>query len=513
MANKNDFDNDFFDQEYDKAQRGVSAAKKNKKPLAITLIVAIALLSVMLGVVLCSLFGCILLPTTDTTDTTESVQLLSDMIDYFKQNYYSDDITEEQWTKAVENAGTALLETVGDRYCSLMSPQTYYDYMNPESTSIGTGTNGAFGFQYSLISTIGLYVSSVVTDSSAYGVFQSEDLVLKLTDVKDGQGNALSLDGKDYSTITFTEFSDTNTVSTVLSHVQSATFHYLRGGEILTSSLTRAPIDFANPKYPFEYVEFYFGKDCTNVSTQTTATRGYTTYQDRKLENLPSDTGYIRIVQFMYSGSANALDEFTQAMALFKERGLKRLVLDVKGNPGGSVDYVCKIAAMLVDDFNLTSEQKSAVKSGNKLLITKLVPKNESQSQSEYFASSYKDYFQVPTDGKCNIVIWTDGNSASASELITGALTDYGTAVQMGTRTYGKGIAQTIIPLTMHRGSVVTRQGDVSTGPWAIYFTFARYYSPLGNNIHGTGYTPSAEYDGLKTYDQLWQATLNYWNK
>lgn len=517
MENKNDNDLDFYDREYNKMQNSNGGngggVTKSKKPLAITLIVSIVLLSVMLGVFLCSLYGCIVLPPTNTSNTSESVRLLSDMIDYFKTYYYNDNITEEQWTEAVEKAGTAILETVGDKYCSLMSPQTYYDYMNPESTSVGTDSGKLFGFQYSLISSVGLYVSSVVTDSAAYGNLQAEDLVLKLTDAKDANGNALTVDGKDYSTILLADYATTNDAAQVLSHVNSATFHVLRGGEIFTVPITRAAIDFVNSEYPFEYVEFFFGKDCTNVSTEVTATRGYTTYQDRCLDKLPSDTGYIRIVQFMYSGSSDVLDEFTKAMQLFKQRGLKRLVLDVKGNPGGRVDYVCQIAAMLLDDFNLTSEQKALVTSGNKLLITKMVPKDASQIESEYHAPTYKNFFAVPTDGKCNIVIWTDGNSASASELLTGALTDYGTAVQMGTKTYGKGIAQTIVPLTGHRGTVVKRNGELSTASWAIYFTFARYYSPLGTNIHGTGYTPTGEFNNLKTYSQLWQATLNYWNK
>ncbi len=93
---------------------------------------------------------------------------------------------------------------------------------------------------------------------------------------------------------------------------------------------------------------------------------------------------------------------------------------------------------MLVTDAKLTDKQRQKVTSSDGLLITTLQPR----AVSPYVysrESTYDLYFDAPTD-KPDIVVWTDAGSASASsELLTGALRDYGTAVQMGTTTYGKG--------------------------------------------------------------------------
>ncbi len=439
----------------------------------------------------------------------EQIAILSSTLNFLRDNYYKD-IPQSAWTEAVAAAGTALLQSAGDKYCSLMTPQELYEYYNPASTTIGSGSSELFGISYSLLDTVGLYVSSVVTDSSCYGVMQSGDIVLKVSNMKDSDGNDVAINGQKVTDFCFNEVSSVDEASIVMNSVHSATFSVLRAGEILTPHITRSAIDFANDKYKFEYVEFYFGKDCASVSVNKTANKASTTYDIRELRNLPSDAGYIRISQFMYSGSSDVLTEFKEAMKLFKERGLKKLVLDLKGNPGGRVDYVCEIASMLVADFNLSDVEKSQVTSGGKLLITSLVPR-KGATEYYYYPSTYKNYFgEKPTDGKCSIVVWTDENSASASELLTGALTDYGTGVQMGTKTYGKGIAQTITTLP-YSDSVITHYGTTQTYNWAVYYTFAQYNSPLGNNIHGVGYEPSAKFNNLKTYSDLWKATNEYW--
>ena len=82
----------------------------------------------------------------------------------------------------------------------------------------------------------------------------------------------------------------------------------------------------------------------------------------------------------------------------------------------------------------------------------------------------------------------------------------------MGVTTYGKGIAQICLPLNDYVGEITTTSGAKSTGHWAIYYTIASYYSPLGNNIHGIGYTPNTKYNNLDTYDKLWARTVEYYN-
>ena len=95
------------------------------------------------------------------------------------------------------------------------------------------------------------------------------------------------------------------------------------------------------------------------------------------------------------------------------------------------------------------------------------------------------------------IAVLVDGNSASASEIFAGALQDYGKAKIIGTQTFGKGIVQTIQPLT-----------DGS----AIKYTIAKYYTPKGQEIHGHGVTPDivVEYDGSVDSDNQYDAAMDY---
>lgn len=448
--------------------------------------------------------------------------LLAEVFSYLRQNYYKD-ISDDQWETAVAAAGTALMESAGDQYCQLMSPQSYYNFTHAVSTTQSLSGNGTyFGITYTFSSGLGLYVSGVLADSSCYGLLEEDDIILKLTDIEYDQDvvDTYTAQVEDYSVdtsrteIVVSEMTN-QTFSYYMVAITKANFRYLRDGDAHdTGVIVRGGVGIENSAYDYNFVEFYFGDDCTNVSTSNQYEAQHNTKELRNLDQLPSDTGYIRINEFMnYYGSNGyvyAYDEFYEVMQLFKQKGLKRLVLDLKGNPGGYVSTVCDIAGMLISDENLTSSQKSTVTNGSRLLVTSLVPKNDA-TENYYRASTYSTYFGEKINGKCNIVIWTDSGSASASELLTGALTDYGTGFQIGAKTYGKGIAQTYEALP-YVGTITTLSGATATYNWAIYYTYAAYYSPLGNNIHGTGYTPSDGYGDITDYADLWAATLNYWN-
>lgn len=443
----------------------------------------------------------------------EKENILVTVLDYLYDAYYKDVssdevVSDEQWAEAIANAGTALLNGAGDRYSHLMSPQDYYDFCNPTSTVVSSQGGGIFGISYNVYEGVGLVVSQVLDNSSCFGRLEDGDIILKMTDVKDKSGNALTVGGEDFSTILCNRYARAD-IQLLMYYVNSATFHVLRDGEVLTYDVERGKLDYPNSKYEFDFVEFYFGDDLTNVSITNMDKSGANTKDLRLLANLPSGVGYIRIKEFNKVEKSNAASEFKQAMDLFKQRNCSKLILDLKGNPGGYVNYAADIVGMLIDDSNLTAEQKAKVDVKGDLLITSLVARSGAK-QTETRKGTYSTYFAPAQNGVKNIVIWTDGNSASASELTTGALLDYGTAVQMGTKTYGKGIAQTVRTLSFS-GDIVTNSGRRSTGNWAIYFTYASYYSPLGTNIHGSGYTPSSEFDGLDTYQKLWASTLSYW--
>lgn len=528
---------DFFDEEYEKQQEKAQAEQQDlqnkmrdwyasgtptggaeqknasRSPWYIVLICVALVLTFVFGWVMCGLLG---------GARSQEEKLLSTVMSYLENEYYKE-ITDAQMQQAVAAAGTAMLQTAGDRFSQLMAPQDFYEYVKQvDNNRDYTDANGYFGISVSHYG-VGMYVAEVATDGSCYGILQSGDILLKFTEMKDKFGHNVSVDGLgEFSEMVIADY-DTDVVDAVFAATHSANFVYLRGGDVFDSGvIRRGGVGFlpSNEKSKYKFVEYYFDAEHNNISTTNQNNAKHNTFELRALSNLPKDAGYVRISQFMYyvqgqNDEVTAYQEFYEVMKQFRDLGLKRLVLDLKGNPGGRVDVVCNIASMLVTADKLTASQSASVTKGSKLKITSLVPR-KAAVEDTYCSSSYYQYFSSPT-AKCDIVVWTDGGSASASELLTGALTDYATGFQIGTRTYGKGIAQRIVPLK-YTGAVTPIEGDNTTEYyWAIYYTYAAYYSPLGVNIHGTGYAPTEGYDNITEYgnknsaNTLWGATYRYW--
>ena len=104
--------------------------------------------------------------------------------------------------------------------------------------------------------------------------------------------------------------------------------------------------------------------------------------------------------------------------------------------------------------------------------------------------SVYQNYFDVNAQ-QPQIVVLTNGRSASASELLTGALLDYQTAVQVGTNTYGKGCGQAVVQIKPAKANV---GGKIVDSYWAAYMTFVKFYTPLSNQcMHGIGFAPQSQ--------------------
>ena len=177
-------------------------------------------------------------------------------------------------------------------------------------------------------------------------------------------------------------------------------------------------------------------------------------------EMLENEIGYIRIKEF----DKVTLDQFTEALAVCKGSDMKGLVLDLRSNPGGSLSVVCDIA--------------------RKLLPKGLIVYTEDKyGQREEFTCDGTRELQVP------MVVLINGYSASASEILAGAIKDYNKGYLMGTCTFGKGIVQRIVSLS-----------DGS----AVKLTISSYYTPNGQNIHGVGIEPDevVEFDADQYYDQ-----------
>ncbi|MGN0157177.1 MAG: S41 family peptidase [Lachnospiraceae bacterium] len=187
----------------------------------------------------------------------------------------------------------------------------------------------------------------------------------------------------------------------------------------------------------------------------------------RKIENptvnyemKENGIAYIQITEF----DEVTTDQFTEALAVCKGSDMKGLILDLRSNPGGNLNVVCEIA--------------------RKLLPKGMIVYTEDKyGQREEYTCDGTNQITVP------MVVLVNGYSASASEILSGAIKDYGIGTLMGTKTFGKGIVQRIIPLS-----------DGS----ALKLTVSKYYTPNGKNIHGVGIEPDevVEFDAEAYYDK-----------
>lgn len=172
------------------------------------------------------------------------------------------------------------------------------------------------------------------------------------------------------------------------------------------------------------------------------------------LEMLEGNIAYIELISF----DAVATNQFREALDTARANNMSGLILDIRNNPGGNLDTVNDIARMLLPEG---------------LIV--------------YTEDKYGERVEYTCDGTQEIeeplVVLVNGYSASASEVLAGAIQDYGVGTILGTTTFGKGIVQNIVTL--------------SDGT-AIKLTVSNYYTPLGNNIHEIGVEPDEvlEFDG-----------------
>ncbi len=422
-------------------------------------------------------------------------ELLNEVIKTIDEKLlYADDLTTQDEINMIEQAGTAMLQSV-DKYGRLLSPQSAYNLFYPVAGEITNGNQLYFGISYQY-ATFGLYISSVMADSNSYGKLFEGDLIVHFANRVDSNGQKLD----DFSVIDYAQAD----VVEKMAETYSCTVSVLRDGDLLKVDLQRAKVGNGNNE--FVMVEYYFGANNTNLSTTAQNGAAVSSVEGRQLDRLPSNVGYIKLNEFeRYSSGSTTISaesEFKQALEKFRVSGKTKLIVDLKGNPGGYVVSACNIAGML------TYNKQSA----GQLLGCTLVDKDGATEY--YYAQSgymlYDRYFGSQDGDTKDIVVWTDGSSASSSELLVGALLSYGTVVHMGTTSYGKGIAQTSEELP-YTGEIVYNTGHKGTFNWYIYYTTAYFYSPSGENIHGVGYTPDSPYNNLKTYDQLVDAVIGYW--
>ena len=175
-----------------------------------------------------------------------------------------------------------------------------------------------------------------------------------------------------------------------------------------------------------------------------------------KSKMLEGGIGYLRLTQF----GDNVYPDMKKALEGLQAKGMKALILDLRSNPGGELGQSIKIASMFIEKGKIVSTRQ---KKGEETVYAR---------EGKYF-------------GNFPMVVLINGGSASASEIVSGALKDYKRATLIGEKSFGKGSVQTLLPLP---------DGD------GIKITIAKYYTPNGISIDGTGIEPDKKVEDKDYY-------------
>ena len=181
-------------------------------------------------------------------------------------------------------------------------------------------------------------------------------------------------------------------------------------------------------------------------------------------ETLGPSYGYVRVSQFSET-TARELSRGIDAMQEASGGMLAGLILDLRNNPGGVLDSAVDVSDLFLD---------SGV----------IVTADGRTNDARFSRSAHRGDV---LDGAELVVLVNEG-SASASEIVAGALQDHGRAMVIGTGTFGKGLVQTVMPLSQGR---------------ALKLTTSRYYTPSGDSIHETGITPDVYVEGTPGYPDM----------
>lgn len=182
---------------------------------------------------------------------------------------------------------------------------------------------------------------------------------------------------------------------------------------------------------------------------EVTATRRKLEVETVTAEMKADNIGYLVLSEF----DQVSYDQFKQGVEDLESQGMTSLIVDLRGNPGGSLQIVADILdRMLPEGLTVYMEDRDGKKTE--------------------FTSDKETEFTKP------LVVLVDGNSASASEIFAGAIQDYGQGTIMGTKTYGKGVVQEIFPL---------KDGS------SLKLTIAEYFTPKGRSVEKEGITPDVE--------------------
>lgn len=331
-------------------------------------------------------------------DMFQKLQSLEKIV---RKYYYKDDLTSQQLCDGIYKG---LLDALGDPYSEYYTPEELQDLIeSTEGVYYGIGAYVSMDTDFNRPK-----ISSVIEGTPAEEAGLRDNDILYEVDGTSTYGLSLN---ETVALIKGEEFTD------VLLTI-------IRDGKEMEVSVTRRKVETPTVKH----------------------------------EMLEGGMGFLQIVEF----DDITVSQFSEAMTDLRAQGMKGLILDLRANPGGSLDAVVDIAEMLLPEGMIVYTED---KYGNR---------------REYTCDGSQQ-LEMP------LVVLIDMNSASASEILAGAIKDYGIGTLVGTTSFGKGIVQQILPFS-----------DGS----AIKVTVSSYYTPKGYNIHGIGIEPDVtiEFDGETYY-------------
>ena len=198
---------------------------------------------------------------------------------------------------------------------------------------------------------------------------------------------------------------------------------------------------------------------------ELTLTREVIKVQSVKSKLVEAGYGYLRITSFQENTGASLVKHLNE---LYKPGPLKGLVLDLRNDPGGLLNAAVGVSAAFLPQKTLVVSTDGRTPDAKHKFFA---------SPEDYVRSSKDDYIKnLPLEAlKVPMIVLINGGSASASEIVAGALQDHKRAIILGTTSFGKGSVQTVIPLP---------------GGAAIKMTTSRYFTPSGNSIQAKGIAP-----------------------
>lgn len=182
---------------------------------------------------------------------------------------------------------------------------------------------------------------------------------------------------------------------------------------------------------------------------EATATREKLEAHTIEYEMKEDHIGYVRVTEF----DMVTYNQFVEAITDLKKQGMKEIIIDLRGNPGGNLSTVCQMLDYILPEGLIVYTE-------------------DKDGKREVMTSDEEHKLEMP------MTVLVDGRSASASEIFAGAIQDYQLGTLVGTTTYGKGVVQQLF--------------DLKDGT-CLKLTIAEYFTPKGRNIHEKGIKPDVE--------------------